>query len=62
MRAALGDDDLLGKALAGPSWSAWRTILIGVMGEALTPDERLTWQELTGGRDREPGAMAEETW
>jgi hypothetical protein len=62
MRAALGDDDLLGKALKGDSWSAWRTILIGVMGEALTPDEREVWRELTGGREVEPGAMAEETW
>jgi hypothetical protein len=62
MRAALGDDDLLGKALKGDSWDAWRIVLIAVMGERLTPQERDVWRELTGGRDREPGTMAEETW
>ena len=40
MRAALGDDDLLGKALPGPSWSSWRTLLIAAMGEPLLDDER----------------------
>jgi hypothetical protein len=60
MRAALGDDDLLGRALPGESWRAWRIILIAVMGEALLDDERATFTELSGGRGREPGLMAEE--
>ena len=60
MRSALSDDDLLGKALKGDSWSAWRIILIAAMGEVLTDAERLVWRELTGGRQREPGVMAEE--
>ena len=59
MRAALGDDDLLGKALPDPSWSAWRTMLIAAMGEALTDDERKDFAELTG-REREPRVRAEE--
>ena len=50
MRAALGDDDLLGKALPGPSWSAWRTMLIAAMGKPLLEDEREVFAELTGGR------------
>jgi hypothetical protein len=62
MRRALADDDLLGKALKGDSWFAWRIVLIAVMGERLEPDEREVWRELTGGRDREPGVMAEETF
>jgi hypothetical protein len=60
MRAALSDDDLLGKALKGDSWSAWRTMLIAAMGEALTDDEREVWRELTGGREREPCEPVEE--
>jgi hypothetical protein len=60
MRAALGDDELLGKALKGDSWRAWRIVLTAAMGEALTDDERVVWRELTGGREREPGVMVEE--
>ena len=60
MRAALGDDDLLGKALKGESWSAWRTMLIAAMGEPLLDDERQVFAELTGGREREPGEPVEE--
>jgi hypothetical protein len=60
MRAALSDDELLGKALKGDSWSAWRTLLIAAMGEPLLDDERPIFAELTGGREREPCVMAEE--
>jgi hypothetical protein len=62
MRAALGDDELLGKALPGDSWRAWKIVLIALMGERLTPREREVWRELTGGREVEPGAMAEESY
>ena len=61
MRAALGDDELLGKALPGDSWSAWKIVLTAIMGERLTPQEREVWRELTG-REVEPGAMAEESY
>jgi hypothetical protein len=33
MREALSDKKLLGKVLAGPSWAAWRTLMIAAMGE-----------------------------
>jgi hypothetical protein len=58
MREALRDRHLLGDALPGDSWSAWRTLLIAATGEALTDDERVTFKALTG-RDREPGQMIE---
>jgi hypothetical protein len=60
MRAALGDPDLLGRAVPGESWSAWRTMLIAIMGEELDEAERAVWRELTGGREAEPGAPVEE--
>jgi hypothetical protein len=53
LRAALEDQALLGRALPGDSWKAWRIILIAV-GEALTDDERPTFTALTGGREHEP--------
>ena len=33
---ALEDPELLGSALAGPTWHAWRSLLIAAMGEPLT--------------------------
>ena len=53
LRKALSDPNLLGRALAGGSWRAWRILLIAAMGEALTDEERETFKELTG-RDHEP--------
>jgi hypothetical protein len=61
IRSALEDKALLGSILSGPSWSAWRIMLISIMGELLTPDERLVFQALTG-REREPGETVEEFW
>jgi hypothetical protein len=60
LRAALEDPALLGKALPGDSWKAWRIILIAAMGEALTNDERPTFTALTGGREHEPLERVEE--
>jgi hypothetical protein len=59
MRQALSDRTLLADALPGPSWAAWRTLLIALMGEALTDAERETYRQLTGGRDVEPGAVVD---
>jgi hypothetical protein len=59
MRTALSDANLLGGVIAGDSWQAWRILLIATVGEELTDDERLIFQQLTG-REREPGAMVEE--
>jgi hypothetical protein len=53
MRAALSDENLLGKALPGESWAAWRVLLIAMMGEALTDEEGVIFTRLTG-REREP--------
>ncbi len=61
MRAALSDLDLFGKVLAGESWSAWRALLIGAMGEALDDDERAIFERLTG-RPQEPGERVDELW
>jgi hypothetical protein len=52
MRAALGDPDLFGKVLAGESWALWRVLLIAICGEALTDEERVAFEGLTG-RPRE---------
>jgi hypothetical protein len=59
LRAALNDPALLGKALPGDSWKAWRIILIAAMGEELTDDERPIFTALTG-REREPLERVEE--
>jgi hypothetical protein len=59
MRAALGDPGLLGNALQGGSWAAWRTFLIAVMGEELTAPEREVFTRFTG-RSQESGARIEE--
>jgi hypothetical protein len=61
MRRALNDPQLLGKMLGGDSWAAWCVLLIAIMGEELTPDERVIFKQLTG-RDHEPGAPIEEFW
>jgi phage terminase large subunit-like protein len=61
MRHALSDPKLLGRILEGESWSAWRTMLIALMGEELSVEERVTFTSLTG-RDREPGVPVEEFW
>lgn len=61
MREALADPQLLGGALPGDSWLAWRTLLIAAMGEALTDEERALYTTLTG-RDVEPLEPVEELW
>ena len=53
IRRALGDPNLLGNSLAGVSWRAWFILLIAMMGEALTDEEREIFKQLTG-REREP--------
>ncbi|HJQ59526.1 MAG TPA: hypothetical protein VJ890_21645 [Vineibacter sp.] len=61
MRQALDDPALLGATLQGPSWAAWRVLLIAAMGERLTPAERRIFSRLTG-RAREPLKRVEEAW
>jgi len=57
LRQALEDPDLLAHALPGESWASWRTMLIAIVGEELTADERATFKNLTGGRELEPGQL-----
>jgi hypothetical protein len=59
LRRALSDPKLLGNALAGDSWLAWRILLIAAVGEALTDSERVIFRKLTG-RAREPGKPVHE--
>ena len=61
MRAALADPDLFAMVLAGESWAAWRVLLTAIAGEALTPEERVVFERLTG-RPQEPQAPVEEAW
>jgi hypothetical protein len=59
MRQALADPHLLGGAMPGDTWKPWRTLLIALMGERLTPSERRLFRKLTGRR-HEAGFRAEE--
>ena len=61
MRKALTHPDVFGKILPGASWAAWRILLIAMMGEALTTEERKVFKSLTG-RDHEPLVRVEEFW
>src|SRR5262249_44463077 len=51
LRHALTDPSLLAGALPGDTFSTWRTILIGAMGEPLEPGELETFRRFT---DRDP--------
>jgi hypothetical protein len=59
LRKAFADKQLLGAVLAGPTWRAWRTLMIASMGEALRDDERVIFTQLTG-RATEPLQRVEE--
>ena len=48
LRKALEDPELLGSALAGPTWHAWRSLLLAAMGEPLNPDELEVFTRFTG--------------
>jgi hypothetical protein len=53
------DSRLLGKALEGDSWRAWRAILLATMGERLTDEELATFRAVTG-RETAPTERCEE--
>jgi hypothetical protein len=59
LRQALNDPSLLGNVLEGESWKPWRVLLLSIMGEALTSDERELFTQLTG-RVCEPEKRVEE--
>jgi hypothetical protein len=61
LRRALEDPELLGAALAGPSWHPWRSLLLAAMGEPLNADELGTFKRFTG-RDVAPERRVDELW
>jgi hypothetical protein len=61
MREALESPAYFGTLLAGDSWQAWGVLLVAIVGEELTEDERVVLKALTG-RDSEPLEPVEEFW
>jgi hypothetical protein len=61
LRRALEDMNLLGTALGGESWAAWRALLLAVMGEPLSPKELEPFRRLTE-RDTSPTERVSEFW
>jgi len=53
MREALESPGYFGALLSGESWLPWRVLLIAIVGEELTDEERVVFESLTG-REREP--------
>src|SRR5262249_49581586 len=47
LRTALETSELLGCAIPGDSWLAWRSLLYAIMGEPLRPEELQLFQKLT---------------
>ena len=63
MRRALEDPAYFGgpEMMGGESWAGWRSILLAIVGEPLTPAELATFQALTG-RDASPVQPVSEFW
>jgi hypothetical protein len=59
MRACLADPNLFASILPGESWASWRVLLIALVGETLTPEERIDFARLTQ-RVEEPRQCVEE--
>jgi len=55
--AYFGGSDMMG----ADSWAGWRTLLLAIAGEELTPAEREVFASLTG-REREPTEPVREFW
>jgi len=47
LRRALENELLLGRAIPGETWLAWRSLLYAIMGEPLKPEELELFQRLT---------------
>jgi hypothetical protein len=61
LRKALEDPELLGGVLGGPTWHAWRSLLLAAMGEPLKPDELAAFQKFTR-RKTPPSQRVDEFW
>jgi len=59
LRTALSDSNLLGKALPGETWLAWRALLLAAMHEKLRPAELEHYKRLTGRSDPPPDRVSE---
>ncbi len=59
LRAALADPQLLD--MAGPSWAAWRPLLLAIAGERLTAEELAIFTRFTG-RTEAPRKFIDEGW
>jgi hypothetical protein len=59
LRKALEDPNLLGQALPGDSWAAWRALLLATMGEKLKPAELEHFKRLTGRSEPPPDRVSE---
>lgn len=58
---AMNDPEAFGPWFAGPSWSAWRSILKAAHALPMTPEELATFSELAGGR-APPKHRVRELW
>ena len=61
LRQALEDPALLGTALAGPCWHAWRSLLLATMGKSLTTVELEAFTRFTR-RTSLPWQRVDELW
>jgi hypothetical protein len=61
MRETLESRAYFGGLLPGDTWRAWRILLIAIVGEELTDQERILFRSLTD-REREPLEPAAEFW
>ena len=55
--AYFGGPDMMG----GPTWAGWRVVLLAIMGEALTDDERTIYRTITE-REQEPAEPVREVY
>lgn len=60
IRDAMTDPVLFGRQFGGDSWAAWRALLAGFYGLALSDDEMAHWYALTGRNA--PQSAHEELW
>jgi len=53
MRETFASEGYFARLLSGDSWAGWRVLLIAIVGEELSPSERVVFEGLTG-RASEP--------
>jgi len=58
-RTAITTPELLGNVLTGDSWAGWKALLLAALGESLTPEELVRYQQLTQRKEPPPGRVRE---